>query len=336
MKKQLVLITHAGVFHSDDILSTALLSRLFDDRDIEVIRTPDVESIVPDFDRGLAVNKMPDGRDVIVYDVGRGRFDHHQPDSPRRPGGNKYCGFGLLWSAYGKQYLKKLFPRRSRDDIFLAFKNIDKSFVANIDAHDNGNPCSAQGSAFSRLVANFNVQWNSTDQDPDECFDTAIQIFGRLFENECRYQMGQIDAAAIVSDAVYKAVNKHRQYIILDQYVPFDRILLSDYRAQNILFFVCPSKFKEGEWAVCTVPLKVGHPEFRKPLPDILQGRERKELLKYNWTFVHSNGFIGSALTKKDAIRLAIYAINYKSGTSETSSTLPSQMSDKELFEHAI
>ena len=55
--------THGAKFHADDLFSTALLRLI----------NPDIQ-----VERGFDV---PENFDGIVYDIGRGRFDHHQQDN---------------------------------------------------------------------------------------------------------------------------------------------------------------------------------------------------------------------------------------------------------------
>ena len=42
-------------------------------------------------------NSVPDDFTGIVFDIGRGEFDHHQKDSRIRENGVPYAAFGLLW-----------------------------------------------------------------------------------------------------------------------------------------------------------------------------------------------------------------------------------------------
>jgi len=85
-------VTHAGNFHADDVFSTVFMSKLFGD--ITVIRLKDYDD---------------NDTSKISYDIGRGRFDHHQAGYDKKhDNGIHYCGFGLLWQEYGIEYLKKL------------------------------------------------------------------------------------------------------------------------------------------------------------------------------------------------------------------------------------
>ena len=40
-------------------------------------------------------DKIP--QDALIYDIGRGKYDHHQEDAELRENGIKYSSFGLLY-----------------------------------------------------------------------------------------------------------------------------------------------------------------------------------------------------------------------------------------------
>ena len=68
--------THSGKFHADDVFSAALL--LYLNPEITITRG----------------NRVPEDFDGIVFDIGRGRYDHHQKDSRVRENGIAYAAFG--------------------------------------------------------------------------------------------------------------------------------------------------------------------------------------------------------------------------------------------------
>lgn len=100
--------THGGVFHADDVFATALLK----------ILNPDIKIL-----RGFSV---PEGFMGIVYDIGGGKYDHHQRGSRVRENGIPYAAFGLLWERFGQELL-------CEDDA----EQFDESFVQPIDRSDN-------------------------------------------------------------------------------------------------------------------------------------------------------------------------------------------------------
>lgn len=111
---------------------------------------------------------MPDDFTGIVFDIGRGEFDHHQKDSRIRENGVPYAAFCLLWEAVGADILGKE----------LAVK-FDESFVQPLDNNDN----TGEKNELATLIGNFNPSWDY-EGGADEAFsggkrgrhDTGKQI----------------------------------------------------------------------------------------------------------------------------------------------------------------
>ena len=72
-----IAFTHSGKFHADDVFSSALL--LYLNPELTILRG----------------NRVPDDFEGIVFDIGRGKYDHHQKDSRIRENGVPYAAFGL-------------------------------------------------------------------------------------------------------------------------------------------------------------------------------------------------------------------------------------------------
>lgn len=134
-------LTHAGIFHADDVFATALLRLL--NPHIEVIRS----------------NAVPQGFDGIVYDIGGGEFDHHQQDARVRVNGVPYAAFGLVWEAYGELLLDV--------EDAAAF---DVAFVQPLDLADN----TGEPNQLAQCVADFNPMGTTHSQDFDEAFSEAV------------------------------------------------------------------------------------------------------------------------------------------------------------------
>ena len=107
-KKDAKAFTHGGKFHADDVFSSALL--LYINPEIVISRG----------------NKVPEEFDGIVFDIGRGRYDHHQKDSRVRENGVPYAAFGLLWEVLGKEILGEELAEK-----------FDEAFVQPLDNNDN-------------------------------------------------------------------------------------------------------------------------------------------------------------------------------------------------------
>lgn len=71
-------------------------------------------------------NRVPENFDGLVFDIGRGAYDHHQKDSRIRENGVPYAAFGLLWEALGAEILGK--------ELAASF---DEAFVQPLDNNDN-------------------------------------------------------------------------------------------------------------------------------------------------------------------------------------------------------
>jgi len=110
------LVTHAGTFYADDVFATVLLGKLFPAvRLMRVTRVP-VEGLMAD---------------AIIFDIGGGKFDHHQKDgNGERSNGVKHAAFGFLWQEYGRQMLAGAGVENA-EEVFYLF---DRDFVQGIDA----------------------------------------------------------------------------------------------------------------------------------------------------------------------------------------------------------
>lgn len=120
--------THSGKFHADDVFSSALL--LYLNPQITITRG----------------NRVPEEYDGIVFDIGRGRYDHHQRDSRVRENGVPYAAFGLLWEELGSGILGGTLAQR-----------FDEEFVQPLDNNDN----TGEKNELATLIGNFNPVWDA-------------------------------------------------------------------------------------------------------------------------------------------------------------------------------
>lgn len=125
------VVTHSGNFHADDIFSLVLMEKIFGS--LTVFRSNTIY-----FD---ANNFNPD---TIIFDIGYGKFDHHQKEgNGYHPNNNPnlkaipYASFGLLWKEFGHQFCMNI----TNNNTILAKKlweEMENNFVIGIDAIDNG------------------------------------------------------------------------------------------------------------------------------------------------------------------------------------------------------
>lgn len=185
--KEAKFITHSGTMHTDDIFATAFLDLLYGN--IKVHRTTTIPT-------NLA-------KDVLVYDIGRGEFDHHQEDAKKRDNGITYCSFGLLWNQFGKQFLES----RNIPNVEEIFTYFDKDFIEAIDADDSG--------VFPKIEAPFKVKTLSevfklfnpgykSGQNESIQFQKAVTFAKTIFEEELLSVIGKVTAKGQVLTVLEK------------------------------------------------------------------------------------------------------------------------------------
>ena len=198
-------VTHAGVFHADEVLATAILERAFGD--IEVLRV----IAVPDC--------LPEG--AIVYDIGGGPLDHHQQDGNGcRVNGIPYASSGLVWRVYGKQALGTL------SDAERVQSFVDDDLVSRVDAADNGAIACFDDGAQSPLTVTEAISGFNPIDGNKESYDTAflkaVKWMRAILDNSIRSAIASVSAEAEVNRAIGNAVNG---LLILDGYQPWKKVL---------------------------------------------------------------------------------------------------------------
>lgn len=287
-------ITHAGTFHTDEVFASVILSKVVDN--LVIARVFEVPENVDD---------------KIIYDIGGGKFDHHQlGGNGQREDGILYSSCGLIWKEYGKLFLEK----RNYSNAKELFEIIDKDLIEYIDANDNGIFPNIDTSYnfihLSKLISEFNVKWNE-DTDNDINFIKAVNFADIIFENKINSIISKLDARIIIENAVEKSKDN---IMFLDKFAPWKEFLLKkeDKKATDILFVIFPSN--RGGYSISAVSKELNTFENRKDFPKDWAGLKDKELQEVTGVdsaiFCHNNRFIASAKTKEDAYKLAILAIN--------------------------
>lgn len=290
--EQATVVTHGGVFHADEVLATVILSKVLGD--ITVLRT----------------SKVPEGLadDVIVYDIGFGRFDHHQKGgNGARENGVPYAAVGLIWKEYGHKLVEDTVNPE------LVWSLIDRDLIQGVDATDNGampkSGSIAHNMSFSNIISSFNPTWDCAE-DPDEAFIKAVDFAETVFENTLKNATAKAKAQKIVEEAIEKS---QEHIMVLEQFVPWQEFIFAseNAKASEVLFVVFPSNRGGFNWQC--VPEALGSFGQRKPVPSEWKGLSGEKLQKVTGittaTFCHPAGFIGSAETFKDAYALAKLAV---------------------------
>lgn len=276
--------THGGIFHADEVFATAVLKQMFEDMEVHRVFRPE------------------DNAD-IVYDIGCGAYDHHQPDHEIRPDGIPYAAFGLIWRSFGRAYIESLGVSAKYVDFVHAM--VGKTLVRSVDALDNGVSLGGEAFTISDAISSFNPEWDS-DESADEAFSCAVDFAGSVLMLQVRHAASMAKAKGIVAAAVEASDG---QVIELPCYVPWQEHLLAmaGKKAQNAKRVIFPSN--RGGYNVQAVPTAPGAFTNRAPLPKELWGLRGEELAKASGIedaiFVHPAGFIGAAMSLEGARVLA-------------------------------
>ena len=289
------LITHSGKFHADDVFSTAFMSEVVSEPIVS--RTNTIGEDVRD--------------DVIVYDVGFGKFDHHQKEfDSRHDSGVKYASFGLLFKEYGLSYLEKIDSRYAS----VVYSMIEHELVEAIDAVDNGEfpviDAPYTYKSYDGIIGEFNAAWNE-DVDDDVCFMEAVDVAKKILLRTIKRCFAKASAKSIVEEAIS---NSKDHIMILDEYMPFKDFVITSNNpiAADIYFCITPSN--RGGYCIHTIPREKNTYETRCDFPSSWGGLIDEELQQVSGvksaTFCHSSLFLAVCLELSDAYLMANLAIS--------------------------
>lgn len=304
-------ITHSGKFHADETMSTAILLMIRQKLAVEG------NVLVPH----LALEHLRDGNelkiarvdnqtlseldlrdDVLVYDIGGGRFDHHQLGrNGKRKNGIYYSSVGLIWRAFGRMLCSNT----------RVWQKIDDDLISVIDAGDNGQfPIVANGMptlGIGDIAEGYNPLWNENQDKArqDYCFSEAVSfmygVLGRMLR--------EYEATEKARKEILKAINASRDGImVLKTYLPWRNVLLDCglEKANEIRLVVFPSN--RGGFYLEAVKDCEG--KNRILLPEEWRGRDTDlSAIVKGASFCHATGFIGGADTLEHAVAMAKIAI---------------------------
>lgn len=280
-KKDARAFTHSGKFHADDVFSAALL--LYLNPEITITRG----------------NRVPEEYEGLVFDIGRGRYDHHQKDSRVRENGVPYASLGLLWEKLGPEILGQE----------LAVK-FDEAFVQPLDNNDN----TGEKNELATLIGNFNPAWDAGNTG-DEAFFQAVSVAGMILENKFeRYRGNQRADRRIeeILEAHERAIEtgdkpkNERQILILPEFVPCQKRL-----SETAIAFVI---FPSNRGGYCIQPQKKEYSlNYKCSFPVEWLGLENEELVAATGlksaSFCHKGGFLMSVGTLEDAVNTCLVSL---------------------------
>ncbi len=280
-------ITHSGTFHADEVMATCILLNYF--KGMRLFRTNEVTN-----------------SSAFCYDVGQGKFDHHQAEfNEVRSNGVKYASCGLIWKEYGKKILSDMNVK----DVDYLFEEVDKGLIMDIDRDDNGQALEhdilIRKQTLPSIISDFNPSWNET-KDENEAFLSAVFLANQVFNNFIRRLFAKEEAKEIIENKINESTGN---VLVLDRYMPWKDVVLdsTNKKANDILYAVFPSK--RGGYNVVATPVKKGSFDVKKPFPSAWAGLSKEELRKISGVksinFCHKNLFICACDTYDDALEIA-------------------------------
>ncbi|HEX3038254.1 MAG TPA: MYG1 family protein [Oscillospiraceae bacterium] len=270
-------MTHAGKFHADDVFSSALLK----------IINPNIE-----IKRGFHV---PEDFEGIIFDIGYGKYDHHQESAEVRENGVPYASFGLLWREFGESLVGAEEAAR-----------FDESFIQPLDEDDN----TGCGNQLARVIGKWNPSWDSTES-ADECFQQVSAMAVEILKKEFAAISSIQRAQGLVQQALENIKDK---IVVLPKFAPWKNVLIPS----EAEFVAYPSQ--RGGFSAQVIPLDFDTNVPKCNFPEKWAGKSPDELRVISGvatlSFCHNNRFLISADTLEDVLKACQIARKSEKGES--------------------
>lgn len=252
------VIVHAGTFHADDAFAAALVLSAAG-KEIPVRRCFSVPEGLPDT--------------VIVADIGRGKYDHHQEDAKRRADGSKYAACGLLY----EELQEVLFRTEDMREDFL------NRYIRPVEDADNG----ISNNPLTSYIDDMNPDWDRQEES-DSKFHEAVRLFQNLIKEAQRREKAALRSDELLTKAIEGAEEK---VVFLEKPIPWQKRV-----CQTDNLFVVYYSMRE-EWTVRCVPVEPDSFTVRYPLPPMeeMEGCE----------FCHAGRFLATFDSKEHALNAA-------------------------------
>ena len=274
-----IAITHGGKFHADDVFSAALLKMI--NPQINIVR----------------VFQIPDDFDGIVFDIGAGKYDHHQENAEVRESGVPYAAFGLLWRDFGQAIMSSgLSAKQAKKEAEI----FDEKFIQPLDEDDN----TGNGNPLAGIIATFNPSWDS-DESPDHCFAEAVDFATVILKKKIESIMSIQRGKELVESAL---ANSKDNIVILPRFAPWKMVLVPS----DAEFVVYPSQ--RGGYSAQVIPADADTKESKCDFPKQWAGKSEAELQRISGIstlkFCHKGRFLISADRLEDVIMACKLARN--------------------------
>ena len=271
------IVTHDGVFHADEVFTTALIKLIAKSNNqnkIEVVRTRNPKILQEHLDL----------ENSIVIDVGNSEFDHHQELKY-----NTINGEEVPMSSFGLVHKKFL------ELGLIMFDKDLQNLVVEVDKADNG----VAPSTVSTLIRTFTPNWNDTsDTAMDDAFKKAVKFAKGILKNMLEKTNSSLLAEETIKYEIQNLKKQEllygtkRNYLILQSFVPFQETIIKHNETvseeDKIKFVINKNKNK---FNLHTIKKSLGSFENHIDLISLDMAKE----LGINVDFIHNNKFFAVA-----------------------------------------
>ena len=297
----MIVATHDGMFHADDVFAVAMILQLHPDA--RVIRTRD-----PDLLRGADIRI-----DVGLKYAPPTDFDHHQDGAPTRSNGTPYAAAGLV----AKYYRTKLFGE--------FYEVIDHSLIMSVDAIDCGIQIHKNVSPYRvydihNVIASYMPTNYETSGLPKEAiirlyyiaFTSAVKFAAHILDHEISVAKNKAADWDIVMNAIKASYRDDSRLIILKGSLAWTQVVKA--HAPDAEFVISYDLISDS-WYIQTIPDNSDN-QFspRKSLPASWAGKQDEELVAATGVmdamFCHKARFIARAKTKEGILAMADQALH--------------------------
>ena len=291
----MLIATHPGGFHADDVFAVAALQLAFDEP-VEVVRTRD-----PELQARADVRVDVGGRS----DAATGDFDHHQRGGAgERGNGIRLASFGLVWKRYGTALAGDA----------EAAAAIDARIVQGVDANDTGQTITrslvadVRPLSVSGVIAAMNAAWDEprSPELEDARFADAVALATGILQRELAGAAAFARARDLVRAAIARTPDA--RIVELERNMPWREPVVTG--APEALLVVYP---KSDGWGLHAVPTQLGAFANRRDLPAAWAGLQGESLVAVTGVadaiFAHSARFYASAASRDGVLALARLAL---------------------------
>ncbi len=309
----MIIATHSGKFHADDVWAVTVLDIVFPG--CALIRTRDPEKI-RQADFAVDVGG--------IWDPQSGRFDHHQKGfAGARESGVVYASAGLVWKTHGARCVTLVAQQQtgqalSADTAQQIAYAIDADLVQYMDMADTGAAKSAPGGyGLSALISGFNPTWLDEQQagsvDAAEAmrlsqFRRAMAFMEDILINAVKFRVGGLLAVQQVRQS--ELLEDGQVLFLKNASLPWSSVVRNE---MPKVLFVLSYNIAEDRYMVHTVPATADSFDARKDLPASWAGLAGADLAAVTGVpdagFCHNGRFIAAAKSFVGALTMARLAL---------------------------